>query len=145
EFDKALENPAEQSNPGPANPGPKKPRPKKNVSGPDEIILNDIEHSKKKLGPESGKQQEQLEIINQFISAEARISNLKDKASTVSMADLTTVKSGEFGEHLVSETLVEILINQGKKERAIEVLKKLIWKFPQKKAYFAAQIEDLRK
>jgi hypothetical protein len=40
---------------------------------------------------------------------------------------------------------VEILIHQGKKERAIEVLKKLIWKFPQKKAYFAAQIEDLKR
>ncbi|HLT73394.1 MAG TPA: hypothetical protein VKZ75_12115 [Cyclobacteriaceae bacterium] len=142
---KALENQAGEDTPAPDNPRPKKPRQKKNVSGPDEIILNDIEHSKKKLSPESGKQQEQLEIINQFISSEARISNLKDKASTVSTADLTTIKSGEFGEHLVSETLVEILINQGKKERAIEVLKKLIWKFPQKKAYFAAQIEDLRK
>ena len=141
---KALEN---QGGDAPAadNPSPKKHSQKKSVSGPDEIILNDIEHSKKKLSPESGKQQEQLEIINQFISTQPRISNLKEKAGTISTADLTPIKSGEFGEHLVSETLVEILVNQGKKERAIEVLKKLIWKFPQKKAYFAAQIEDLRK
>lgn len=137
--DKAGDTPPEES------PAPKKQRQKKNASGPDEIILNDIEHSKKKLSPESDKQQEQLEIINQFISAQPRISNMKEKAGTVPTADLTSLKGGEFGEHLVSETLVEILINQGKKERAIEVLKKLIWKFPQKKAYFAAQIEDLRK
>ena len=50
-----------------------------------------------------------------------------------------------FGDNIVSETLVEILLKQGKKDKAIEVLKKLIWKFPQKKAYFAAQIEDLKK
>jgi predicted Zn-dependent protease len=55
------------------------------------------------------------------------------------------IKSGEFGDHIVSETLVEILIKQGKKDKAIEVLKKLIWKYPQKKAYFASQIEELKK
>ena len=52
---------------------------------------------------------------------------------------------GEYGGRFVSETLVEILVKQGKKDRAIEVLKKLIWKYPQKKAYFASQIEDLKK
>lgn len=141
---KALED-QDGETPPQDSPAPKRPRQKKNVNGPDEIILNDIEHSKKKLSPESGKQQEQLEIINQFISAQPRITNLKEKAGVVSTDDLTSAKGGEFGEHLVSETLVEILVNQGKKERAVEVLKKLIWKFPQKKAYFAAQIEDLRK
>jgi hypothetical protein len=40
---------------------------------------------------------------------------------------------------------VEILLRQGKKDKAIEVLKKLIWKFPQKKAIFAAQIDELKK
>ncbi|HNG42094.1 MAG TPA: tetratricopeptide repeat protein, partial [Cyclobacteriaceae bacterium] len=66
--------------------------------------------------------------------------------SEVSVAgDLTEIKNGEFADNVISETLVEILIRQGKKEKAIEVLKKLIWKFPQKKTYFAAQIEDLKK
>jgi ribosomal protein S7 len=54
-------------------------------------------------------------------------------------------KNQHFADNVISETLVEILLKQGKKAKAIEVLKKLIWKFPQKKAYFAAQIEDLRK
>lgn len=118
---------------------------KKNAEGPDDLILDAIEQSKKKLIPGSERQQEQLEIIEEFINASPTISNLRSKPAPVSHDDLSQVKAGEFGEHLVSETLVEILINQGKKERAIEVLKKLIWKFPQKKAYFAAQIEDLRK
>ena len=50
-----------------------------------------------------------------------------------------------YSDNIVSETLVEILLKQGKKEKAVEVLKKLIWKFPQKKAYFAARIEELKK
>ena len=54
-------------------------------------------------------------------------------------------KNLTYNENIISETLAQILIKQGKKEKAIEVLKKLIWKFPQKKAYFAAQIEDLKK
>jgi hypothetical protein len=36
------------------------------------------------------------------------------------------------------------LLSQGKKDKAVEVLRKLIWKFPQKKSYFAAQIEELK-
>jgi len=43
----------------------------------------------------------------------------------------------------VSENLAQILLSQGKKQKAIEIYKKLIWKFPQKKAYFAARIEEL--
>ncbi len=144
ELARALEKRAEES-PTDDEASAKKQRQKKHDSGPEDGILNDIEQSKKKLSPETGKQQEQLEIIDQFISADPRIPNLREKPGPVSTADLTPIKTGEFGEHLVSETLVEILINQGKKERAIEVLKKLIWKFPQKKAYFAAQIEELRK
>jgi ABC-type Zn uptake system ZnuABC Zn-binding protein ZnuA len=37
------------------------------------------------------------------------------------------------------------MIKQGKHEKAIDIYKKLIWKFPQKKAYFATQIEELKK
>jgi hypothetical protein len=123
----------------------KGPGQKKNAASPDDLIIDAIEQSKKKLAPASERQQEQLEIIEEFISASPTISNIRSRPTAVSNDDLSQVKAGEFGDHLVSETLVEILINQGKKERAIEVLKKLIWKFPQKKAYFAAQIEDLRK
>jgi hypothetical protein len=68
-----------------------------------------------------------------------------DERQPAAANDLNSIKPGEFGDNIISETLVEILVKQGKKERAIEVLKKLIWKYPQKKAYFASQIEDLRK
>ena len=107
-----------------------------------DTLINDIV-SKDELIPESEKHKEQIEIIDQFIRIQPSISGIKDKESYPS--DLTTIKTGEFGENIISETLAEILVKQGKKDKAIEVLKKLIWKFPQKKAYFAAQIEELRK
>lgn len=105
-------------------------------------IIEEIK-SKKKLKP-SSKQKEQIEIIDQFIKTQPSISPARSKPATTA-ADLTETKSTDFDEGLVSETLVEILIKQGKKDKAIEVLKKLIWKYPQKKTYFAAQITELRK
>ncbi|MEO5600640.1 MAG: tetratricopeptide repeat protein, partial [Cyclobacteriaceae bacterium] len=111
---------------------------------PMEELITEIQSSKDEIRPESEKQKQQIEIINQFIRIQPSISNAKDRAPSP-IGDLNPVKPGEFGDHIVSETLVEILIKQGKKDRAIEVLKKLIWKYPQKKAYFASQIEDLKK
>jgi len=119
-----------------------KSRKKKNTG---EDLINEIVSSKVEIQPESEKQKEQLEIIDQFIKTQPSISNTKDKPIAAPEGDLAVIKSGEFGDNIVSETLVDILIKQGKKDKAIEVLKKLIWKFPQKKAYFAAQIEDLKK
>ena len=109
-----------------------------------EDIIESLKVSKKKIIPDSEKQREQIEIIEQFIKAQPSISPAKSKTSAGS-EDFNTIKSGEFGENVISETLVDILLQQGKKDKAVEVLKKLIWKFPQKKAYFAAQIEELKK
>lgn len=109
-----------------------------------EGLIEEIKTSKKELKPESEKQKEQINIINNFIKTQPSISNSKEK-TVLPPGDLNPIRSGEFGDNIVSETLVEILVKQGKKDKAIEVLKKLIWKYPQKKSYFASQIEDLKK
>ena len=109
-----------------------------------ESFLDEIATKKSALEPENEKQKEQLKIIEKFIKTQPSISNPKDKNAPAPAVDLSSIKTGEFNDNVVSETLVEILIKQGKKDKAIEVLKKLIWKFPQKKAYFAAQIEKLK-
>lgn len=116
-------------------------RPKKKKVSNDPLI-EEIKVSKKKVDPESEKTKEQIEIITQFIRTQPTIA--PREKSDVPAGDLSTVKSGDFGDNIISETLVEILLKQGKKEKAIEVLKKLIWKFPQKKAYFATRIEELK-
>jgi len=107
-------------------------------------IIEEIKTSKEEIEPGSERLKEQIEIIDQFIKTQPSITSVRDR-NPLPPTDLNSIKSGEFGENIVSETLVEILIKQGKKDRAIEVLKKLIWKYPQKKAYFASQIEDLKK
>jgi hypothetical protein len=114
------------------------------VDETNEGLIEEIKSSKKKIKPETTKQIEQIEIIDQFIKTQPIIARPKAASSTIPNNDLS--ESGDvFGENIISETLVEILLKQGKREKAIEILKKLIWKYPQKKAYFAAQIEDLRK
>ena len=112
---------------------------------PTDELLTEIKSSKKRAKPDGPKQKEQIEIIEQFIKTQPSI---KGKVATEEKAlpkDDLAEKNLTYNENIISETLAQILIKQGKKEKAIEVLKKLIWKFPQKKAYFAAQIEDLKK
>ncbi len=120
---------------------------KKREQQTDQTILEEIKKSKEEIALETERQKQQIEIIDQFIKAQPSISTnaTKEKAPGVPPTDLNSIKSGEFSDNIISETLVEILVKQGKKDRAIEVLKKLIWKYPQKKAYFASRIEDLKK
>jgi len=122
----------------------KKETPAINKPKETDSLIEEIKSTKKKIKPEGVKQKEQIEIIDQFIKTQPTISRPKPASPPAPDSDLAE-PSAHFGENIVSETLVEILLKQGKKEKAIEALKKLIWKFPQKKAYFAAQIEELRK
>jgi tetratricopeptide (TPR) repeat protein len=48
-------------------------------------------------------------------------------------------------EGLVSESLAEVLVRQGRYDRAIDMYKKLSLRKPQKKAYFARKIEEILK
>jgi hypothetical protein len=119
-------------------------KPKKKKENPSDNYIEELATTKREIEPENEKQKEQLEIIEQFIKTQPTITSPKDKVAVTPVGDLSSIKTGEFNDNVVSETLVEILIKQGKKDKAVEVLKKLIWKFPQKKAYFAAQIEELK-
>ncbi len=117
---------------------------RKRKSEPD-ILLEEIS-SRQAIEPENNKTREQIEIIDRFIEKSPSIAP-PVSPHQLSGQDLTPTihQDQDFSEHIVSETLVEILLQQGKKDRAIEVLKKLIWKFPQKKTYFAARIDELKK
>ncbi len=115
----------------------------KEINEPADLLIEEIKSTKKKVNPEGPKQKEQIEIIENFIKTQPSITKNKLANPPPSSTDLTE-KSLVYGDNIISETLVEILLKQGKKDKAIEVLKKLIWKFPQKKAYFAAQIEELK-
>lgn len=88
--------------------------------------------------------EEQHQIIDEFIKkAPAMGADKTDlKKNDQDQEDLS--KSSEhISDELFSENLALLMIRQGKKRKAIEIYRKLIWKFPQKKAYFANQIEKL--
>ena len=129
EFNKSIGNEVDISQ---QFKGPKEP-----VADP---LLEELKSTKKKLKVEGTKQKEQNEIIEQFIKTKPVLSKPKPLEAAADLSE----NSGIFSDNIISETLVDILLKQGKKDKAIEVLKKLIWKFPQKKTYFAAQIENLK-
>lgn len=88
--------------------------------------------------------QDQQKLIEEFISSLNKVKSktLLPPGQEKSVEDLSS-ESIEFDSNLVTETLAKLYVKQGKTEKAIEIYRKLIWKFPQKKAYFAARIEEL--
>ncbi|ELR69341.1 hypothetical protein C900_05121 [Fulvivirga imtechensis AK7] len=101
------------------------------------------EKPKKKNKAPKAPKEDQNKLIENFISKEPSIT-AKPLKSSENQPDLSAA-STSFNEDLVSENLANIFINQGKRDKAIDIYKKLIWKFPQKKAYFASRIEELQK
>jgi len=80
------------------------------------------------------------ELIEMFIRDEPSISRPKsDFFDPVKVAK----NSQEDQPGLVTETLARIHIQQGNIDKAIEIYRKLSLNFPEKSAYFAAQIEKL--
>lgn len=80
------------------------------------------------------------EVIEKFIREEPQIQAPQpDQLNTENKAR----KSSEEVYDLVTETLANIYANQTMYVKAIEVYKKLILKFPEKKSYFATQIKSL--
>ena len=55
-----------------------------------------------------------------------------------------TQKSATFHDNLATENLAQVLVQQGKLQRALEIYDKLILKFPEKRRYFASLIEELK-
>ena len=65
-------------------------------------------------------------------------------ANTEIEAAVIAKKSVAENDHLATETLADLLARQGQNEKAIKMYERLSLKFPEKSAYFAAKIEQLK-
>ena len=89
-------------------------------------------------------QDEQLAIIEQFIKKEPRIQPTRQGDTIVEVEDLSE-SSTTLNGPLVTESYAKILSRQGRFQQAIEVYKKILVKNPEKSAYFAEKIAELKK
>ncbi len=87
----------------------------------------------------------QLEIIDNFIKAQPRITPVsaanKEEQSNKDLSE----PSNALPVGIASENLAKIMVKQGKTDKAIKIYEQLILKNPEKKSYFVAQIENLKK
>jgi hypothetical protein len=110
----------------------------------EDTLIASVAQKQEKI-PAKTNQKQQLKIIEKFIKEQPSLKISKPGAQEEKEVKDLSQSSTDFGEDLISENLAQILAKQGKKEKAIDIYKKLIWKYPQKKSYFAALIEDLKK
>ena len=68
----------------------------------------------------------------------------KNKKAPDIVAEIARLSVTE-NAHLASETLADLLATQQQYDKAAKMYERLIMKFPEKSAYFAAKIEKLKK
>ena len=78
------------------------------------------------------------DLINSFLKANPKIIPGDSKFQV----DLS--ESLQESQEIATETLADIYATQGHKDKAIEIYKHLILKYPEKHIYFAAQIDRLK-
>ncbi|QNF35245.1 hypothetical protein HUW51_21920 [Adhaeribacter swui] len=86
----------------------------------------------------------QFEIIDQFLKANPKLKTFSNEKLRSEPQDDLAFKSTKNTKNLASENLANILVQQGKIKKAIKIYEHLIVKIPEKRTYFAAQIEKLR-
>jgi hypothetical protein len=105
---------------------------------PDALLLAHVAASRPKPTKSS------IDLINRFLKAQPRIKSPgNDSKPADEQADLS-VRSTQAAPAIASESLAKIMIKQGKIDKAIEIYERLMQRQPEKKAYFADQIQQLK-
>lgn len=89
------------------------------------------------------KKKEQIDLIKAFSKKSIKLATIKEIEANKNTENLAA-ESTKISDKLISETFAKILASQGKFKMATEIYQKLILKFPDKRAYFADLIENLK-
>ncbi|MBN2486371.1 MAG: hypothetical protein JXB34_10400 [Bacteroidales bacterium] len=81
-------------------------------------------------------------LIDNFLKTNPKIVPVKPGETPVKDISEDSVKESD---HLITDTLATIYLNQGNYAKAIFAYEKLSLKYPEKSAYFAAQITEIKK
>jgi hypothetical protein len=71
--------------------------------------------------------------------------NIQNIPQSTGIAQILAEKSVSENKDVISETLARLFVRQGYREKAIIMYERLILTFPEKSAYFAAEIDKLKK
>ncbi len=118
--------------------GSEKEKPKKRKTPKDDLIESIRRKEKKEIL--DAEKRAQIELIKAFSKKEIKLATIKEIEANQNNENLANA-STNLNEGLISETFAAILLQQSKKEMAIEIYEKLALKFPEKRAYFADLIE----
>ncbi|ODS81565.1 MAG: hypothetical protein ABS46_11170 [Cytophagaceae bacterium SCN 52-12] len=84
------------------------------------------------------------ELIDKFIKTEPVMGALTPESGQNDQVEDLSSRNQMALEDFATESFAEILVRQGKTERAIGIYEKLILKIPEKKDYFAEKINRLK-
>ena len=109
---------------------------------PDQPLVSNHD-STQQLDPEQLEKERlrQGDLIENFITVEPQLAPKPEGASTADDLAKTRAKDIRIG---ATENLARIMAKQGKVEQAIQIYEQLSLKYPEKSAYFAGLISDLR-
>lgn len=119
-------------------------KPKKRIRRPgagEDLIESIKKKEKKKILDD--KKKEQIDLIKAFSKKEIKLATIKEIEANQNNENLAE-SSTQINDNLISESFANLLVKQGKNAKAIEIYKKLSLKFPDKRAYFADLIKNLK-
>jgi hypothetical protein len=106
---------------------------------PDAVLLAHAEANRPAAPPAPSS----FELINRFLKIQPRLKAPATLPPVDEQQDLS-VRSTSIVPQLASESLAKIMVRQGKVAKAIEIYEQLMVRQPEKKTYFADQINQLK-
>ena len=89
---------------------------------------------------DTDKKSEKMELVDRFLESSPKISPPDSKA----LSERKDLDSIQENDHLMTETLAKVYLEQKKFEKAIKAYRILSLKYPEKSGFFADRIKAIR-